>query len=195
MLCNTPSQRPIFVFPCPAFLWYQPSHRIQSLDTWRYPLSHRWFVPLDTGHAVPVNCLRCDSVCHRPLQAVIPHMLRDVSSYRHAKPLLSDFLCYSLRRVVIWSVGFGNVKSIEYFLTLDMKSVFWPQCSEVVRVYTPYWLLWNQRTDVRSYGTLFTATPPSSPTCQHSVSGCRRKNADVAHLGLKTQCELVRHPK
>jgi hypothetical protein len=42
---------------------------------------------------------------------------------------------------------------------------------EVIRVYSPYRLLWNRRTDVRSYGILFTATPPSSPLRQH-MSGC-----------------------
>ena len=70
--------------------------------------------------------------------------------------------------------------------TLDARG------SEVIRVYSPYRLLWNRRTDVRSYGILFTATPPSSPPRQH-MSGCRRKNADVAHTGLKTQCEPARH--
>jgi hypothetical protein len=65
---------------------------------------------------------------------------------------------------------------------------------EVIRVYLPYRLLWNRRTDVRSYGILFTAIPPSSPTRQH-MSGCRRKNCDVAHTGLKTQCEPARHSK
>ncbi len=64
--------------------------------------------------------------------------------------------------------------------------------TEVIRVYSPYRLLWNRRTDVRSYGILFTAAPPSSPPRQH-MSGCRRKNADVAHTGLKTQCEPARH--
>jgi hypothetical protein len=59
---------------------------------------------------------------------------------------------------------------------------------EVIRVYLPYRLLWNWRTEVRSYGILFTATPPSSPTRQH-MSRCRHKNCDVAHTGLKTQCE------
>jgi hypothetical protein len=38
---------------------------------------------------------------------------------------------------------------------------------KVIRVYSPYGLLWNRRTDVRSYGILFTATTPSSPTRQH----------------------------
>jgi hypothetical protein len=65
---------------------------------------------------------------------------------------------------------------------------------KVIRVYSPYRLLWNRRTDVRSYGILFTATPPLSPTRLH-MSGCRRKNCDVAHTGLKTQCEPARHPK
>jgi hypothetical protein len=65
---------------------------------------------------------------------------------------------------------------------------------EVIREYSPYRLLWNWRTEVWSYGILFTATPPSSPPRQH-MSGCRRKNCDVAHTGLKTQCEPARHPK
>jgi hypothetical protein len=64
--------------------------------------------------------------------------------------------------------------------------------SEVIRVYSPYRLLWNRHTDSRSYGILFTATPPLSPPRQY-MSGCRRKNGDVAHTGLKTQCEPARH--
>jgi hypothetical protein len=78
-------------------------------------------------------------------------------------------------------------------IVVPSSRLYW-QTIEVIQVYSPYLLLWNGRTDVRLYGILFTATPPSSPTRQH-MSGCRRKNCDIAHTGLKTQCKLVRHPK